>query len=303
MPEKTHLTDGIPFGIGRKLVVHIPVDPRGKIDIYIDIFVGLMVDINGSDNAKRMESAPLLAVSIMSREVSELEPLPHDDMEAQNKLIAETGLTEQKIILGWSFDFRRMTISLPENKFRAYSKAISEIINCSWTSKGELETNIGRWVHLRQIVLPVHHFLSRLRCLKRKAKNKRMIMVNEECNKDLKFLLTVIQKCQHGINLNAIAYCHPTHVYRSNSCPAGLGGYSHKGFAWRYYLPKDLKFQAPNNLSDHLAAIITPWVDILTGRLKEGDCVLSMTSNTTLEGWLKKTNFIKDGKEPIQATI
>ncbi len=52
------------------------------MDIYIDDFVGLMVDIDGSDNAKRMESAPLLAVSVMSREVSELEPLPHDNMDA-----------------------------------------------------------------------------------------------------------------------------------------------------------------------------------------------------------------------------
>jgi hypothetical protein len=87
-------------------------------------------------------------------------------MDERNKLIAETGLTEQKIILGWSFNFRRMTISLPENKFRAYSKAISEIINHGWTSRGELETNIGRWVYLGQTVPPVHHFLSRLRYLK-----------------------------------------------------------------------------------------------------------------------------------------
>jgi hypothetical protein len=28
-----------------------------------------------------------------------------------------------------------------------------------------------------------------------------------------------------------------------------------------------------------------------------------MTDSTTLEGWLQKTNFIKDGKDPIQATI
>ncbi len=70
-------------------------------------------------------------------------------------------------------------------------------------------------------------------------------MVNKECNKDLKFLLTVLQKYQHGIDLNAIAYHCPTNVCRSESCPAGLGGYSHKGFAWLYYLPKDLKFQAP----------------------------------------------------------
>jgi hypothetical protein len=84
VPEKTHLTDNILVKIGRELVVNIPVDLRGKIDIYIDDFVSLTVDIDGSDNAKRMESAPILAVGVMSREVSELKPLPHDDMEARN---------------------------------------------------------------------------------------------------------------------------------------------------------------------------------------------------------------------------
>jgi hypothetical protein len=193
---------------------------------------------------------------------------------------------------------------IPSRKqIQSLLKKISEIINRGWTSKRELETNSGRWVHLGQIVPPVHHFFSRLRYLKQRAKNKLTIMVNEGCNKDQKFLLTVLQKCQHGINLNAIAYCHPTNVYRSGSCPAGLGGYGHKGFAWQYHLPKDLKFRASNNLLEQLAAIITPWVDILTGRHKEGNCALSMTNNTTLEGWLKKTNFIKDCEEPIQATI
>ncbi len=94
VPEKTHLADDVPFGIGREFVVDIPVDLQGKINLYINYFVGLTVDIDSSDNAKRMESAPLLAVSATSREVSKLEPLPRDDMDARNKLIAETGLTK-----------------------------------------------------------------------------------------------------------------------------------------------------------------------------------------------------------------
>jgi hypothetical protein len=103
--------------------------------------------------------------------------------------------------------------------------------------------------------------------------------------------------------MNTIAYHHPTHTYQLDSCPAGLGGYSNKGFAWRYYLPKQLKFRISNNLLKHIAAIITPWVDIIAGRLTRGDCALSMTDSTTSEGWLKKTNFIEDGKSLIQATI
>jgi len=53
-----------------------------------------------------------------------------------------------------------MTIALPDNKFHAYTIAISEMLKQGCTSKGELETNIGRWVHLGQIIPTVHHFLS-----------------------------------------------------------------------------------------------------------------------------------------------
>jgi hypothetical protein len=55
--------------------------------------------------------------------------------------------------------------------------------------------------------------------------------------------------------------------------------------------------------AQHLAAIITPWVDSLAGRLKNSDCAPSMTDSSTSEGWLRNTNFIEDGKDPIQATI
>ncbi len=103
--------------------------------------------------------------------------------------------------------------------------------------------------------------------------------------------------------MNTIAYRFPTHAYQSDSCPTGLSGYSDKCFAWRYYLPKQLKFCASNNLLEHIAVIITLWVDIIAGRLTHGDCALSMTDSPTSEGWLKKTNFIEDGESPIQAMI
>jgi hypothetical protein len=105
-----------------------------------------------------------------------------------------------------------------------------------------------------------------------------------------------------GISMNQIAYRKPTHVYRSDACPAGIGGYSHEGFAWRFYLPNDLKFRASNNLLEHMAGIISPWVDILAGRLNDEDCSLSMMGSTISEGWMRKTNFEED-KNRIQATI
>jgi hypothetical protein len=82
-----------------------------------------------------------------------------------------------------------------------------------------------------------------------------------------------------------------------------LEGYSHEGFAWRFHLPDDLKFCALNNLLEHLASIITPWINIFAGQLKEGDCTLLMTNSTTSKGWLRKSNFIEEGEDPIQETI
>jgi hypothetical protein len=95
----------IPFGIGRDLIVDIPVDARGIVNLYIDDFIGLTVDLNGTDNATRLKRAPLLGLTAVSREVSPLKPLHCDDMDARTKLIAETGLSETKIILGWQLNF------------------------------------------------------------------------------------------------------------------------------------------------------------------------------------------------------
>jgi hypothetical protein len=301
VPNKIILDNGISFRIRQDLIVEIPINPRGTVDLYIDDFCGLTVDID--NNATRLERAPLLALRSAAREGAEIEPLPCNDIAALQKLIPETGLSEIKTILGWLLDFCQIIIALPDNKFHAYSKAILKMLQRGWTSKGELESNIGRWVHLEQIIPTVHHFLSRLRFLKQQSENRQQIKIDEQCTQDLQFLFFILWKCHQGIDLNLIAFRRPTHVYRSDSCPAGLGGCSHKGFAWQFYLHDELKFRASNNLLEHLAAIITPWIDIIAGRLKKGNCALSMTNSTTSEGWLQKSNFIKDGEDPIQATI
>ena len=49
-------------------------------------------------------------------------------MPALTKLAAEAGLEETKTILGWFFDFRRLLVSLPENKFLAWKKEVEKLI-------------------------------------------------------------------------------------------------------------------------------------------------------------------------------
>jgi hypothetical protein len=119
-----------------------------------------------------------------------------------------------------------MTIALPKNKFIAYSREILDKIDWGWTSKGELETNIGCWVHLEQVIPFIHHFLSRLHLLLWRSEKKRKVAINEQFKADLEFLQTAVKNCRDGIDLNLIAYRCLTHAYQSNSCPAGLGRYS-----------------------------------------------------------------------------
>jgi hypothetical protein len=95
VPDKIVWANDTPFGIGRDLIVDIPANPRGTVELYINDFVGLTVDIN--NNAVRLKRAPLLAVGSAAQEVSEVEPLPRDDMEARQKLIQRQASPNKKI--------------------------------------------------------------------------------------------------------------------------------------------------------------------------------------------------------------
>ncbi len=213
------------------------------------------------------------------------------------------GLEEEKIILGWHIDFCRLVISLPDNKFVASTISIKKILSCGTSTVKELKTMIGRLGHLGAIVPFVYHFLSRLRDLQWKATKRRSIAIPKPCQDDLKLMLTFLHKAFTGINMNFISFRHPTHIYRLNSCPYGLGGYSHEGFAWRLELPENCRFRASNNLLEFIASIITPWIDTISKCLRPGDCALSMTDSTTSTGWLKTTIFLEAGMNPDKSTV
>jgi hypothetical protein len=101
---------------------------------------------------------------------------------------------------------------------------------------------IGRLGHLGMAIPFVHHFLSRLHGLQVWAKSRRLIPITEECWRDLELMINIIKIAHDGISMNIIVYRQPKHIYRSDSCPAGLGGYSDSGLAWRYYLKPEHQF-------------------------------------------------------------
>ena len=292
-----------PLAAGRELVVDIEINPRGTHDLYLDDIIGLTLDVPGSNNLERLAGAHLLAIATTARPSHDEEPIPREPMEARNKLVAEAKPEEIKLILGWMMDFRSLVISLPDNKHTAWSNSIQELLVAGKAKAKELETLIGRLGHLGMVLPFVYHFLSRLREWHHKSKNKRYpTIMPSECQLDLGLMITFLDKAHAGIDMNLLSFRRPTHIYRSDSCPFGLGGYSDTGFAWRFELPPRSRFRASNNLLEFMASIISPWIDILAGRLSKGDCALSMTDSTTSAGWIRKTNFKEDTVDPIEAS-
>ena len=144
------------------MIVDIPIDPHGSHDVYIDNVILLTVDIPGTDNIARRQSASLLAIDTTARPNHPKEPISRESMDARDKLFVEAGLTEIKMILGWEFDFRHLKISLPENKFIAWTTEVNQLLAAGTTTAKELELRISHLGNLTLVMPGVFHFLSHL---------------------------------------------------------------------------------------------------------------------------------------------
>jgi hypothetical protein len=128
VPEQRPLNDSTPFAEGAELIVDIPIDPHKMHCLYIDDIINLMVDIPGVDHITRGQAATLLAINVCTQPNHLEEPIPRKSMDTRDKLMAEAGLTKTKMILGWEFNFWQLLISLPENKFIAWTTGISQLL-------------------------------------------------------------------------------------------------------------------------------------------------------------------------------
>jgi hypothetical protein len=185
IPTHQYLDDNVPFVEGRELIVDVPINHQGYADIYIDETMGLTIDLPGTQNAERLEAAILLAIEVAARSHDKNEPIPHKPMIARDKLKAEGGLTETKTILCWRFNFRTLTMTLPERKYIRWSADIQEMIHTNKTTKQDLELTIRRIGHVGFVIPWVYHFHSWLRTLLACARNRTSIKINNKCAKDL----------------------------------------------------------------------------------------------------------------------
>jgi hypothetical protein len=104
-----------PYEPALPLAINVPINDKGKGDIYIDDSIFICPDLN--DNIERIAKAAPLAINSITRPLLKQEPLPRNPMISMKKFMAEASFEEKKIILGWIINTRSFTIHLPENKF------------------------------------------------------------------------------------------------------------------------------------------------------------------------------------------
>ena len=85
--------------MGKELIVNVPVNPHGYVYVYINDTTGLTINLPKTRNANRLEAAIPLAIEVAARPNDINEPIPQEPMVVQEKLKAEGGLAETKIIL------------------------------------------------------------------------------------------------------------------------------------------------------------------------------------------------------------
>jgi hypothetical protein len=263
-----------------------------KFDNYIDDLIGVGVD-TGPDSVQRLAAAGSLAIHVLTRPVHPDEPIPRDDPNSLKKLAAEGLPEESKICLGLLLDTYSLLATLPRHKYKAWSAEIRRILDQGKITFKALEQVIGRLENVCHILQPGRHFIGRLRALSYSFGLNRWghRHLSSEIQKDLKLWLSFLKRAATGVSLNLLVFRSPTHVYRTDACTHGLGGYSNLGRAWRLELPNELIGRAHINLLEFMGTIISPWIDFLEGSLPEGSTVFSQGDNTTAAGWSHKSNF------------
>ena len=290
IPAPTLLPKHIPFAPALPADVSLNLPRHGWVDGYIDDLVGICLHLN--QNATRTTRAILLAISIFARPTNtQTSNIPHPYILAMKKWIAEGTQEERKVVLGWVIDTRLFTVSLPQEKAAAYTQQINEILKAKKINHKNLESIIGRIERTAYAVPNAKFFINRLRHLLYHSAKRGWAYIPRPVQEDLQLHLQFIRQAAQGTSINNLVFRSPSHIYYADSCPFGMGGYSIKGRAWRFYIPPSLRSTHTNNLLEFIAQIVCIWIDALEGNLSPLSCCLGCSDSSSSVGWMYRSNF------------
>ncbi len=296
-PEPIRLPAAIPLAQSRLLAVLAPMsESGGKVDGFIDDLINVFVDT--PENCARQPHVVPLAMHVTSRPHAgeDSEPVPRRPILSIPKLIAEGRPEEVQTVLGWTLDTRRLEISLPLDKYTAWSTDIKRVRAEGSCSHKELETLVGRLNHAAYVLPTARHFLSRIRGGLRipggKRTNPRRPRFGTEALEDLLLWEAFLADAHAGVSINLLVTRRPDKVCWSDACPYGIGGYSISGRAWRIQIPKSSPIfghKGINNLLEFVGMAINIWLSCDEAG-SAGSCILAIGDNTSAIGWLHNTS-------------
>ncbi|GKZ00037.1 hypothetical protein MPSEU_000957100 [Mayamaea pseudoterrestris] len=295
-----------PFAIARPTTVKelIPVDGLPFFDVFLDDHLGLIVHTSDDAILRGAHAVPLM-LDLMGRPLRGDEPLPRNALIAVSKLIAEGGLIEIQVVLGWEIDTRKLLISLPADKYRIYSEDIQELLDRQGylVTAATLDTLFGRLVHVSVVVLEMRPRLGRIHSAKTRAEaadgkyNKRTRLTRAERH-DLEHCLRLLATARAGVDINLLVPRVPDFVIPTDACLHQVGGHDMTiGNGWRLAVPPGAPAHHINVL-EFVGPLVGIWLAATEGHLRKGDCVLALGDNTTAAGWLRRSNFSNETAAP-----
>ena len=267
VPEKIALGNEVQFASARAMSVSIPDEEDLKADVFIDDIISVAPDIG--DNLQRVVAAPCTVLHAVSHQAEKGDMfVPRDDIIAADKNIAEGAPEETKICLGWLLDTRRLLISLPEHKYKAWDMQIKGLISQRSVSCKNLESVLGRLENVAIILRMFAHFLNNIRALQIKAaKTGHNVSITGSAKEDMKLARLFLKRAYKGVSLNTMVFRKPDHTYVGDASEHGLGGFAlNHGGAWRYEMPAPLQGRAHINLLEFLVQLINIWIDIINNK-------------------------------------
>ncbi|KAI2504384.1 hypothetical protein MHU86_10063 [Fragilaria crotonensis] len=307
MPQREN--ESVAIATGRRMAVEVPMPesgPVGRVDGFIDDLINVFLDT--PENCRSQPHVVPLAIHVTSRPHAgdDKEPIPRRPLLSLTKLIAEGSPAEVQIVLGWRLDTRRLLITLPDDKFRAWTGEIDDMTRKGYCRFQELDQLVGRLNHSAYIIMLTRHFLGRLRgLLTPRQHSNRIIRIQGEVNEDLRLWKTILARANQGVSLNLIVTREPDRICWSDACPVGLGGYSLSGQAWRIKIPRSSIIhghKGVNNLLEFVGMIVNIWLECLDSNTNQS-CILAIGDNTSAIGWLYKTSGLESSSMEHKAHL
>ena len=290
IPPAVDLDPSIPFAQARELIVDLPIEDEGKTDVFIDDLISVAVDIN--NNLDRIRTAPCTVLHAIAHSSSHPTHLKRDNLIADDKNDAEGAPEERKICLGWLLDTRKLTVSLPTHKYKAWSTQITDMLDQKTVSEKLLASVLGRLENVATIIVMMGHFLSNIRGLQIQANHRQHnVRLSKQTRDDLNLCLKFYQSAHEGVSMNLLTFRQPDTTHIGDASEHGLGAFASHGRAWRYIIPVHLRGRAHINLLEFLTQVVSIWIDIIEGKTNPEDCILCMGDSTSAMGWLRRSNF------------